>query len=147
MASIDKQIMINASPDRIYNFVIKPSNLTKFWPSIVEIKKEKKLPNGGYCAQWKYRMSGVYLTGSAQCTDVLINNWFTVKISGAADCTITWTFRGTEDMGTKTTLTLDYHLSLPVLRWGAEHIFVKMNNHEADLVLANLRVLMEEAKV
>jgi hypothetical protein len=41
MASIDKQIMINASPDKIYNFVIKPSNLTKFWPILVEIIKEK----------------------------------------------------------------------------------------------------------
>jgi hypothetical protein len=143
MASIDKQIMINASPDKIYNFVIKPSNLTKFWPSLIEIKKEKILPNGGYSAQWKYRMSGIYLSGAAQCIDVLLNNWFTVKITGAADCAMTWTFRSKENMGTKTTLTIDYHVSLPLVNRVAEHIFVKMNDHEAELVLANLQVLME----
>jgi hypothetical protein len=88
-------------------------------------------------------MSGIHLSGAAQCTDVLLNNWFTVKITGAADCAMTWTFRGKENMGTKTTLTIDYHVSLPLINRVAEHIFVKMNDHEAELVLANLQVLME----
>jgi len=144
MAAIDKEIMINATPQKIFNFVIKPSNLTKFWPSLVEIKKEKLLPNGGYSAQWLYRMSGIHLVGTASCTDVLLNNWFTVKISGAVDCTMTWTFRGKENAATKVTITLDYHVSVPLVNRIAEHIFVKMNTHEAELVLANLRVLMEE---
>jgi len=56
MASIDKQIMINAPPDKIYDFVIKPSNLTKFWPSLVESKKRKYYP-----------MADIALSGNTEC--------------------------------------------------------------------------------
>ena len=54
MATIDKILVIKAPPEKIFNFVIKSSNLTKLWSSLLEITNEKLLPNGGYCAIYKY---------------------------------------------------------------------------------------------
>jgi len=40
MATIDKEVIINAPLDKIFSYVSKPSNLPQIWPSLVEIKNE-----------------------------------------------------------------------------------------------------------
>jgi negative regulator of sigma E activity len=51
MVSIDKEIMIKAPVEKIFNFVIKSSNLVQLWPSLLEVNNEKLLPNDGYSAR------------------------------------------------------------------------------------------------
>ena len=58
MTIINKALVIKAPPDKIFDFVIKSSNLIRLWPSLLEITNEKSLPNGGYCANYKYKMAG-----------------------------------------------------------------------------------------
>jgi uncharacterized membrane protein len=113
-------------------------------PSLVEIKNEQLLPNGGYSAAWLYKMAGMYLEGTGEYTDIVPNKWFTVKTKGAVDSTITWTFRS-KDSQTRVTLTIEYRVPLPLLGWLAEIVIVKMNEQEADLILANLRTRLEES--
>ncbi|MGP8079637.1 MAG: SRPBCC family protein [Dehalococcoidales bacterium] len=143
MAAIDKELVIKAPPEKIYDFVIKSSNLTRLWPSLMEIKNEKLLPNGGYCTNWKYKMAGVCLKGKAECIEVVPNKWFSVKIGGAVDCTMTWTFRTNDNIHTKVTITLDYRVSLPIFNRLAENIIIKMNERESEVVLDNLREILE----
>jgi uncharacterized membrane protein len=144
MATIDKEVIINAPLDKIFSYVSKPSNLPQIWPSLVEIKNEQLLPNGGYSAAWLYKMAGMYLEGTGEYTDIVPNKWFTVKTKGAVDSTITWTFRS-KDSQTRVTLTIEYRVPLPLLGWLAEIVIVKMNEQEADLILANLRTRLEES--
>ena len=80
MAAIDKEIMIKAPLEKIFNFVIKSSNLIPLWPSLIEVENEKLLPNGGYSAKWVYKMAGMYFKGKSECTDVVPHRWFSVKI-------------------------------------------------------------------
>lgn len=144
MTSIDKEIILNAPLEKIYDFVIKPSNIPQIWPSLIEVTDEKLLPNGGYGNKYVYKMAGIYLRGTAKCIDVVPYHWFTVKIEGTANCTITFTFRAKDNNQTKVTVTLDYKVSWPLLNRLAEAIIIKMNEHEGELVLANLRAIMEE---
>ena len=58
MTRVDKEIFINAPVDKIYDFVIKPSNLLQIWPSLMQVKNEQLLPHGGYSAKWVYKMGG-----------------------------------------------------------------------------------------
>jgi len=80
MATIDKILVIKAPPEKIFNFVIKSSNLTKLWSSLLEITNEKLLPNGGYCANYKYKMAGTTFKGKSECIEVMPYKWFSVKI-------------------------------------------------------------------
>lgn len=89
-------------------------------------------------------MAGMYLEGTGEYTDIVPNKWFTVKTKGAVDSTITWTFRS-KDSQTRVTLTIEYRVPLPLLGWLAEIVIVKMNEQEADLILANLRTRLEES--
>lgn len=143
MATIDTEIIINASLEKIFRYVSKPSNLPQIWPSVVEIKNEQLLPNGGYSAQWVYKMAGKYLEGTGEYTNVVPNQWFTIKTKGAVDSTITMTFRYV-DSQTRVTLTINYRVPSALLGWLARRIIVKMNEQEAGLILANLRAILEE---
>ena len=48
MPKVDNEVIINAPVQDIFNYVSQPSNLQQIWPSLVEIKNEKLLPNRGY---------------------------------------------------------------------------------------------------
>jgi uncharacterized protein YndB with AHSA1/START domain len=143
MAAINKEVIINAPREEIFAYVSKPSNLPEIWPSLMQIKNEQLLPSGGYSFQWVYKMSGVYLEGTGEYTDIVPNQWFTAKTSGAIDSTITWTFRYI-DSQTRVTFTIEYRTPLPLLNRLAEMIIAKMNDQEADLILANLQTRFTE---
>jgi hypothetical protein len=44
---------------------------------------------------------------------------------------------------TKVTITADYHISLPLMNRLAENVLIKMNERESDVVLDNLREILE----
>jgi uncharacterized protein YndB with AHSA1/START domain len=142
MVKIDKEIIINAPLEKIFDYVSKPSNLPQIWPSLVEIKNEQLLPNGGYSAEWLYKMGGIFLEGTGKYNGIVPNQWFTIETKGAVDSTLMWTFWPCGEQ-TRVTLTIDYRVPIPVLGHLAEMIIIKMNENQADLILANLRVIME----
>jgi carbon monoxide dehydrogenase subunit G len=144
MAIINKEITINAPPHKIFNFFRKPSNLTQIWPGLILIKNEQLLPSGGYSFEYVYKMAGMQLEGTGAFADISPNNWFSIKTKGAVDSIITWTFRSI-DRQTRVTLTIDYHVPSALVSWLTGAIIVKMNEQEAELILANLRTILEES--
>ena len=145
LSRIDNEIMINAPLRDIFDFVIKPRNLLQIWPSLIEIDDEQLLPNKGYSARWIYKMAGICLNGKSRCTEVEEYRWFSVEILGAINSTITWTFRTKDNINTKVTISIQYRVPLSILSRLAEMIIVKINEHEAELVLTNLRLRLEKS--
>ena len=143
MATIDKVLVIKAPPEKIFNYVIKSSNLTKLWSSLLEITNEKLLPNGGYCANYKYKMAGITLKGRSECVEVVPYKWFSIKIDGAVDCTMTWSFQPLDSAQTEVKITMEYQAHLPPFNQLAETIVIKMNDRESEMILDNLREYFE----
>jgi len=137
MARIDKEVTVNAPLERVFNYLNVPSNLPELWPSLIEIKDELLLPNGGYSARWLYKMVGMRFEGSSECVDILPNQHIVAETKGGVSSTITWTFRSREDL-TRVTLTIEYKVPVPLLGKLAEAIIVMMNEQEGDLIMANL---------
>lgn len=142
MPTVNKEIMINAPLEGIFNYVNKPSNLPQIWPSFIGVKNEQLLPNGGFRFHWTYKMAGIPLEGRAEYTDIVPNLWFTCKTYGAVDSTITWTFRSKE-MKTKVTISINYWVPMPIIGPLAEAILLKTNEKETELILENLRIRFE----
>jgi ligand-binding SRPBCC domain-containing protein len=143
MATVNKEITINAPLEKIFSYLSKPSNLQQIWPSLMVIKNEQLLPNGGYSAQWVFKMGGKLLEGTGECIDIVPNQWLTIKTSGAVESAITYTVRAKEGQ-TRVTLSIDYRVPSALLSWLAGRIIIKINEQEADLILANLRAILEE---
>ena len=140
MATIKSAITINAPVQKVFEYAI-PENLPEIWPSLVEVKNIKELPNGGYSWDWVYKMAGMKFNGSSVHTEYVVNER-TVAQSTGIDSTITWTYEP-EDGGTRMIALTEYKIPVPLLGKIAEAFIVKVNENERATILANLKARLE----
>ena len=141
MATIKKSIKINAPVEKVFEYCI-PENLPEIWPSLVEVKNIKELPNGGHSFDWVYKMAGMRLNGSSENIEYVPNERTAARTSGGIESTVTWEYQPVDD-GTKFTATTEYKIPIPVLGKLAESIVIKMEENGQEVLLANLKAMME----
>jgi len=142
MTKTVKSITIKAPVEKVFDYISEPTNLPEIWPSLVEVKDVQKLPSGGTKNRWVYKMAGIHLEGTSEETECVPNQRLVSKTKGGVESTQTWMFQP-ETGGTKVTFEVEYTVPIPVLGKLAEAIIVKMNEHEGELLLANLKARME----
>lgn len=86
-------------------------------------------------------MAGIHLKGTT-AHEYVENKSVISKTEGGVKSTLTWTFEPANG-GTKVTLEVEYTVPIPVLGKLAEAIVVKLNDHEGDIIMANLKSRME----
>ena len=137
-----KSISIKSPVEKIFNYISEPTNLPEIWPSLIEIKDVQRLPDGKTKNRWVYKMAGIRLKGTSDGVESVPNQRIVSKTKGGVESTQTWTFQPEGD-GTKVTFEVEYTVPIPVLGKLAEAIIVKMNEHEGEVILANLKTRME----
>ena len=142
MIKTEKTTTIKATVEKVFNYISEPTSLPEIWPSLVEIKDVKPLPNGGHSNRWVYKMAGIRLEGSSEDIEFVPNKRLVSKTKGGADSIQTWIFEPEAD-GTRVKFSVEYTVPIPVLGKLAEALIVKMNDHEGNLLLANLKARME----
>jgi uncharacterized protein YndB with AHSA1/START domain len=142
MAKVEKTITIRAPVEKVCAYVDDPANLVEVWPSLTEVKDVERLPGGGSKFGWVYKMAGVRVEGAAEAVEYIPKRHIVSKSEGGVSRTITWDFEP-EGSGTKVTNVAGYTVNLPVLRKLADSFLVKLNEHEGEVLLANLKARME----
>jgi uncharacterized membrane protein len=142
MAKLSKSILINAPVEKIFDYMNDPTNMPEIWPSMVEVSNVKELPNGGVCFNFVYKMAGVRLEGVSEDTEWVRNQRTVSKSSGGIDAVATLIYEPTE-AGTRVTVEDEYRVPIPVVGKLAESVITRMNEHEAEVLLANLKTRME----
>ena len=145
MTRIDKEVMLEVPIEKIFGYISNPRNMPEFWSNLMEIKDVKSLPNGGYSARWVYKMLGMRFDGTGEYTQIIPHRFFVIETKGGIRSTIAWTVRSWKNK-TRVTLTIEYKVPIPLLGKLAEAIIVKMNEQEADLIMANLQARFLMAK-
>ncbi|HEV7127478.1 MAG TPA: SRPBCC family protein [Ktedonobacterales bacterium] len=146
MARVERSIVIHAPVERIFNYTAVPSNLPEFWTSLIEVKDVQPLPNGGSRYRWVYKMGGMRFEGTSEDVECVPNQRRVAKSTGGIESTVTWTF-APEAAGTKVTFLGDYTVPIPLLGRLAEALIVKLNEHETEALLGNLKASMESDRV
>jgi carbon monoxide dehydrogenase subunit G len=142
MAKIEATILIQAQPNRVFAFMAEPHNLVVIWPSLLEIRNLELLPNGGYCYDWVYKMAGLRFEGRSRCTEFVKDRRIASRNEGNIPSTFVWMYEP-EGAGTRVTMKAEYAIPGAALARLVEPIIDKMNQHEADTMLANLRARLE----
>ncbi len=142
MAKVEKTVAINAPIEKVFDYVKKKTNLPEIWPSMVEAKDVRSLPNGGDSFHWVYKMAGMRFEGTSEDIEYVASQCIVSKTKGGIDSKITWTFQP-EAEGTRVTFEAEYTVPIPLIGKVAEAIIVKQNNKEAELLLTNLKAKME----
>ena len=104
----------------------------------MEVKDVEPLPNGGYNFRWAYKMLGLWFEGAAEQTRFVLNEFVVTETKGGINSTIVWTVRSWENR-TRVTFTVDYNIPIPLLGKIAEAIILKINDQEAEVIMANLQ--------
>ena len=141
MAKLTKSITINAPVEKVFGYVSDSTNLPEIWPSLIEVKDVKHLPDGKTTNRWTYKMAGMRLKGTS-IFEYVENKSIMSKTEGGVKSTQVWTYEPA-DGGTKATFEVEYNIPIPVLGKLAEAIVVKMNDNEGDAIMANLKSRME----
>ena len=142
MAEIKRSISINAPVEKVFAHIEDPVNFPEVWPSMVEVKDVEELPTGGRKYNWVYKMLGVRLEGTTETTEYVANQRIVSKSAGGIETTFVWELLP-EGEGTKLNVSMEYIVPVPVLGKLAEGLIVKLNEREADTLVANMKDMLE----
>ena len=142
MAKVEKTVTVKAPVDKVFGYIAKPADLLEIWPSMVEVKDVQRLPNGGSHFHWVYKMAGMRFEGDSDDVEYVANQRVVSQTKGGIESTITWKLQA-KNGGTQVTFDAEYRVPIPLLGKLAEAFVVKLNEHEAELILANLKDRME----
>ena len=142
MEKITRMISVNAPVGKVFDYLNTPTNMPEIWPSMIAATDVTELPNGGHRYNWVYKMAGMQFEGLNVDTEVVINDRLVSKTEGGIESVITFE---TEEHGegTQVTFTAEYTVPMPLLGKLAEKFIVKVNEKEAEIILANLKARME----
>ena len=143
MKTITREIRVNTSVERVFDFLVDPHNLPEIWPNIIEVKNVKKSKtNEGFNFGWTYKMSGVLFEGKCETIEYIPYERLVVKSNKALDSTIAWRFQpgGRE---TQVFLRIEYQIPSSLLKRTKEEIVLRENEHEVDAMLQNLKSRLE----
>jgi uncharacterized membrane protein len=150
MAKIHRDVVVNADPERCFDFIADPSLAPLFISSLYSITPIEVEPKGpGNTWGFEYDMFGVPLRGESECTEFERPSryvWRSIPGSSTIDTTFSYTFEP-QDGGTKVSLDVEYELPQEVLggKLTDKLVVERMNEHEADAAIKNLKVVLEEA--
>ncbi len=142
MAQIQKFILIKAPIEKVFDYLNDPHKLTEYWPGMIEVKDIQSLPNGGTCFNYVYKLAGFRFEGKSEDTEIIPLKRMVSITTGGVEGKLTWELEKAAD-GTKVVLESEYTVPLPVVGKLAEAVIVKLGEHEADQILANLKTFME----
>ena len=142
MAKIHKQIRIDAPVERVYEFMTQPKYLPEIWPSLVEVSKIKRKPDGHHSFDWVYKMAGMRFKGHAETIALEQNRMVKLRNEKGIPSTFHWVYED-KDGHAQVTLEIEYQLPGKLLGKLAEPLLVRMNEAEAETLLNNLKLRME----
>lgn len=142
MVKTEKNIIVNAPIEKVFEYINEPTSLPEVWPGMVEAMDIEKLPNGGNKFKWVYKMAGMRFEGTSEDTEFVANQRVVSKTRGGIESTLTWVTEPVDD-GTKLTLKAEYIVPVPLLGRLAEAVIIKLNEHELEVLLSNLKARME----
>jgi uncharacterized membrane protein len=140
--TIRKSVSIQAPLDRVYEFMTTPENLPTIWPSMVEVSNVSRKPDGSHSFDWVYKMAGIRFKGHSASTEVEKNKRVVVSNTKGIEGTFRWLYAG-ENGGTKLTMEVEYVIPVALFEKLAGPFIERINEHEAEHVLNNLKTRME----
>ena len=142
MAKLSRSIHIKAPVEIVFNFVTEPANLPEVWPSMVDVNAIHREPSGLHKFHWKYKMAGIIFEGNTDTIEAVPNQHVITQTTGGISSKFEWTYHP-ENNETTLDVVVEYTVPIPVLGKLAEAVVVKLNEREAETLLANIKDRME----
>jgi carbon monoxide dehydrogenase subunit G len=142
MVKISRSIYINAPVEKIFTFLADPCNLPEVWPSMVATQVTGITHTGGQNFNWEYKMAGMRIQGESEVLEHIPNQKVITQSKKGIESKFIWRYQP-EGKGTRLQVEVDYIVPVPLLGKLAESVVAKLNEHEADVLMENIKTRME----
>ena len=142
MVQIKKSIEIDAPVEEVFEFFSNPENLPEVWPSMVEVSNVDHGPDGHRGFDWVYKMAGIRFRGHSETLEWKENERVVSRNKEGIKSTFTYDYEGIDDR-TRLTVSVEYEIPNKVLAKLAGPFVRRINEHEAEVLLENLKARME----
>jgi len=142
VTTIERSIVIKAPVKQVFAYMDDPAHLPEIWPSLVDVKDVKELPQGGHRWHWTYKMAGLRFEGDSETIEFVPERHFVSKATGQIPAKFDYTFTSQNGV-TKVDVKTEYEVPKGLLGKFAEPFILKLNEREADTFLANLKDRLE----
>jgi uncharacterized membrane protein len=139
MATIRRSITIRAPIAQIFDFVADPTRLPQIWPSLVAVHNVQTHANGS-SFDWDYKLLAMRIRGHSDPVELVRNERLVSRSEKGIPSTFRWLFTAEGDHA-QVALEVDY--TVPMLGRLAEGVVGKLNEREAETLLANLKRTLE----
>jgi len=150
MAHFQRSITIEAPVHEVFEYWKDPRNWPEVWPSKIEASDVVQTPDGvGSTDNWVYKMAGMRFKGTGEIVACIPDRLIEYQTSGDIDSTFVWAFEPDgegdelEENITRMRADVTYTVPIPLLGKLLEAFVLKVNEHEAEVTLANLKARME----
>lgn len=142
MAILQKEILIKAPVEEIFEFVADTPRLSEVWPSLTVVKRWERDENGLAKFDFEYMMAGMTFRGTNVDLEYTPNEKIVTQSTTGLESTITWEF-SPQTAGTLVTFSAEYKVPLPIIGALAESAIVSMNSMDIELLLSSLKRRLE----
>ncbi|PKN98357.1 MAG: hypothetical protein CVU42_12560 [Chloroflexi bacterium HGW-Chloroflexi-4] len=142
MFEIKKSVVIDAPLVKVCEYMKDPSNLPEIWPSMVAVKNVRSNSNGWPIYEWVYKMGGMTFQGESDTIKYVENSHVTTESTKGIQSHFEFDYKYNNGK-TEVDMLAQYTIPIPLIKNVAEQIIGKLNEHEAETMLANLKVRME----
>jgi hypothetical protein len=143
MITLRRSVGIDSPTDQVFTFMLDPDHLHEIWPSLVDVTNVRDRGTGANSFDFVYKMAGIKLHGHSGSVEVEPGRCVLTTLEGGITGKLRWSFDG-KDGHTDVTVEAEYAIPVPVLGRLAEPIVAKINEHEAEVLLKNLKARMED---
>lgn len=143
MLKLEKTVTIATPAERVFDYVNDPKSLLEIWPSLIEVKDVRTLPNGGKHFAFVYKMAGFRFEGVSETIEYARPDHLLIKTTGGAESTFDWKF-APSGKETRVTLIVTYTIPGALLGKLAEPFIARQNEHENELLLNSLKLRLEQ---
>lgn len=142
MAVLQKEILVKAPVEKVFEFVADTPRLAEVWPSLTIIKRWERDANGLAKFDFEYMMAGVTFRGTNIDLEYIPNQKIVTQSRTGLESTITWQFSSQAE-GTLVRFSAEYKVPIPIIGFLAESAIVSMNNVDIQLLLSSLKRRLE----
>ena len=142
MVKIKRTVHIDAPVDKVFDFAADPENLPEIWPSMIKVENVERSETKGYEYDWVYKMAGMQFHGHSHTTKFVPNDLVVAENEEGIPSKFIWDYHPEND-GTEIELDVEYTVPVPLLGKIAEKVIRRINENEADVMLANLKAVCE----
>ncbi len=143
MKKISRTIEIKAPAQRVYDWVSQPTNLISIWPNMQSVSNVVPSTGGAHDFDWVFKMAGFTFKGHCKTEEAKSGKLVRFRNESGIPSTFFWKYEGLNGSITRLSLDVEYTIPAPIVGKIAEALVAKMNERDLDVMLANLKDMME----